>query len=152
MYVGANDGQLHAFDAATGQENWAYIPSAVLPNLYALADKNYSSQHQYFVDGSPVVGRHLPERAVVTCSAGQWKTILVGGLNRGGKGYYALDVTDPASPALLWEFTDANLGYSFGNPVITKLKDGTWVVLLSSGYNNADGLGRLYVVNAKRVR
>jgi type IV pilus assembly protein PilY1 len=145
VYVASNDGMLHAFDAATGQENWAYVPSAVLPNLYALADKNYSSQHQYFVDGTPDVGDICPS---ASCTAGQWKTILVGGMNRGGKSYYALDITDPASPALLWEFTDTNLGYSFGNPVITKLKDGTWVVLFSSGYNNADGLGRLYVVNA----
>jgi len=72
-----------------------------------------------------------------------------GGLNYGGKGYYALDITDPASPSLLWEFTHANLGYSYGEPKITKLKNGTWVVLVSSGYNNADGVGHLFVINAK---
>jgi type IV pilus assembly protein PilY1 len=148
VYVSANDGMVHAFDAATGQENWAYIPSAVLPNLYQLADKNYSAQHQYFVDNTPEVGDICPNAPSSACTATQWKTILVGGLNRGGKGYFALDITDPATPALLWEFTDANLGYSFGNPVITKLRDGTWVVMFSSGYNNADGLGRLYILNA----
>ncbi len=88
VYVAANDGMLHAFDSATGNELWAYVPSFVLPNLKALADDNYPNSHQYFVDGSPVVSD------VWTGSA--WKTILVGGLNGGGKGYYALDITNPA--------------------------------------------------------
>jgi type IV pilus assembly protein PilY1 len=83
---------------------------------------------------------------------------LVGGLNAGGSGYFALDITDPTKPKALWEFTDPNMGYSYGNPQITKLADGTWVVLLTSGYNNVpspngpqatgDGLGHLYVLNA----
>jgi type IV pilus assembly protein PilY1 len=148
-YVGSNDGMLHAFDAASGQELWAYIPGMVLPNLYKLADKNYAAKHQYYVDNSPETGDICPLAPAATCSATQWKTILVGGLNGGGKGYYALDITDPAAPKLLWEFSAAGtLGYSYGNPKITKLKDGTWVVLLSSGYNNTDGVGRLYVLNA----
>lgn len=152
VYVGSNDGMLHAFDATNGQEAWAYIPSMVLPDIYRLADKNYATKHQFFVDASPETGDICPNANAATpttCTAAQWKTILVGGLNRGGKGYYALDITDPSvAPKLLWEFTDPNLGYSYGNPKITKLEDGTWVVLLSSGYNNADGQGHLYVVNA----
>ena len=148
VYVGANDGMLHAFNGATGQENWAYIPGIVLPDIHRIADKNYATGHQYLVDGSPEVGDICPNAPASTCSAAQWKTIIVGGLNRGGKGFYALDITDPATPVALWEFRDTNLGYSYGNPRITKLKDGTWVVLLTSGYNNADGLGRLYVLNA----
>jgi type IV pilus assembly protein PilY1 len=148
VYVGANDGMLHAFDAATGQEVWAYVPSFVLPQMYKLADKQYSTNHQYFVDGTPETGDICPNAPSSTCTAAQWKTILVGGLNLGGKGYYALDITDPSTPRLLWEFTDANMGYTYGNPTITKLEDGTWVVLISSGYNNADGVGRLYVLNA----
>ena len=148
VYVGANDGMLHAFDATSGQETWAYVPEIVLPSLYKLADKNYSTQHQFFVDDTPEVGDICPNAPSSSCAASEWKTILVGGLNRGGKGYYALDITDPTTPKLLWEFTDTNLGYSYGNPRITKLKNGTWVVLLSSGYNNADGQGRVYVLNA----
>jgi type IV pilus assembly protein PilY1 len=141
VYVGANDGMLHAFDSATGTEDWAYIPSFVLPNLKALAGDNYPTAHQYYVDGSPVVGD------VWTGSA--WRTILVGGLNAGGKGYYALDITDPTTPTVLWEYSDANLGFSYSNPVIGKLADGTWTVMFSSGYNNVgDGVGRLYVLNA----
>lgn len=148
VYVSANDGMLHAFDAESGEESWAYVPSFVLPNLYKLADMNYSTHHQYGVDNSPETGDICPNAPASTCSASEWKTILVGGLNRGGKGYFALDITDPANPSLLWEFSDANLGYTYGNPRITKLADGRWVVIVASGHNNADGVGRLYVLNA----
>ena len=143
VYVGANDGMLHAFDATTGEEVWAYIPTMVMPKLYRLADKNYGNDHQFYVDGSPVSGDVL--------IGGAWKTIIVGGLGAGGRGYYAMDVTNPSSPVALWEFQDNNLGYTLGKPEITKLKDGTWVVIFASGYNNVspgDGHGRLYVVNA----
>ncbi len=152
VYVASNDGMLHAFDAATGNETWAYIPPMVLPNLYHLADKNYP--HYYYVDGSPLVADICPNAPATTCTGSQWKTILVGGLNKGGRGYYALDITNPASPKALWNFSvanDSDLGYTFGNPVITKRKDGTWVVAFTSGYNNVspgDGNGHLYVLNA----
>uniref|UniRef100_UPI002100D6C1 pilus assembly protein n=1 Tax=Pelomonas sp. KK5 TaxID=1855730 RepID=UPI002100D6C1 len=157
IYVGANDGMLHAFNAETtidpstknavatsssGTERWAYIPRLVMPNLYLLADSFYASKHQYYVDATPAVGD------VYDATAGKWRTILVGGLNSGGRGYYALDITDPATPVALWEYTDSSLGYTFGNPVITKRKDGTWIVAFTSGYNNPDGGGHLFVVNA----
>src|SRR6185295_19020237 len=115
----------------------------------------YATKHLYFVDGSPVSGD------VYDTSAAAWKTILVGGLNAGGRGFYALDVTDPNTPKALWEFcsdstlcplSDTDVGYSFGNPVITKrASDGRWVVLVTSGYNNVspgDGKGYLYVLDA----
>lgn len=137
VYVGANDGFLHAFNADTGQEVWAYAPSAVLPNLWKLGDPAYT--HTYYVDGTLTAG---------DVNSGGWKTILVGGLNAGGNYFYAWDVTDPTTPNLLWEFTDADMGLTYGNPVITKLTTGTWVVLLTSGYNNASGKGYLYVLDA----
>ncbi|RZL04099.1 MAG: hypothetical protein EOP36_02080 [Rubrivivax sp.] len=150
VFAAANDGMLHAFAAKTnangsiqaGSELWAYVPRVVIPNLYRLADVDYKDKHRYFVDGTPTIGDIRVN--------GTWKTILVGGLNAGGKGYYALDVTDPIDPKPLWEFTDANLGLTYGNPIITKRADGTWVVVFSSGYNNStgDGNGRLYVLDA----
>ena len=146
LYAAANDGMLHAFSAANdstgGVEQWAFVPSAMMPNMFKLANSAYGSNHQYFVDGAPATGD--------VYIGGAWKTILVGGFNDGGQGYYALDITDPANPAMLWEFTDTNLGLSYGNPVITKRKDGTWVVVFGSGYNNTagDGNGHLFVVNA----
>ncbi len=148
VYVGANDGMLHAFNASTGDEAWAYVPSMLLPKLYRLADKYYASNHQYFVDGTPTVGD-------VKFSDGTWHTILVGGLNAGGRGYYALDITNPASPKALWEFSstdNANLGLSVGRPEITKLANGTWTVMFTSGYNNVspgNGNGYLFVRNAE---
>jgi type IV pilus assembly protein PilY1 len=153
LYIAANDGMLHALDATNGNERWSYVPRMLLPNLYKLAEDPYSVSHQYYVDGSP--------ETMDVYIGGAWKTILVGGLNAGGRGYYALDVTDPASPKALWEFcsdstlcasSDSDLGYTFGNPVIAKRKyDGKWVVLVTSGYNNVspgNGHGYLYVLDA----
>jgi type IV pilus assembly protein PilY1 len=157
--MGANDGMMHAFAADTGIERWAYVPSMVIPNMWKLADKNYATLHLNFVNGSPITS----DVCVSNCAdAGTavWKTILVAGLNGGGRGYYALDITTPATPVLLWEFTpttgigkiqDDDVGYSFGQPIITRKADGTWVVLVTSGYNNTtpgDGKGYLYVLNA----
>jgi len=144
VYVGANDGMLHAFVAATGEEAWAYVPTAVLPKLYKLANKTYANNHEYYVDGSPVV-EDVPIN-------GQWRTMLVAGLGAGGRAYYALDVTDPTNPKPLWEFSHANLGLTFGKPEIAKLANGRWVVIVPSGYNNnvppGDGVGRLFVLDA----
>lgn len=150
VYVGANDGMLHAFDAGNGQERWAYVPRQLFPKLYRLADETYPQSHQYYVDGSPEYADAYFD--------GSWRTVLVGGLNKGGRGYYALDVTSPTDPQPLWEFcpdstlctrTDSDIGYSYGNPVITKLSDGAWVVIFASGYNNPDGVGRLYVLDLR---
>ncbi len=146
VLVAANDGMLHALDRTTGNELWAYVPSFVIPNLYKLADTSYGNNHSYFVDGSPQMGDIF-----VSGTGGGWKTIVVGGLNGGGRGYYALDVTDPSAPKLLWEFRNDDLGLSFGNPIITKRADGTWVVVFTSGYNNispGDGNGHLFVLDA----
>jgi len=159
VYSASNDGMLHAFDATNGNERWAYIPTPVLPELWRLADNAYGSNHRNYVNGTPVVTDVYCPSNCGTPSTARWKTILVGGLNGGGRGYYAIDVTNPVSPSLLWEFTNANdkdLGYTFGNPIVTKKTDGTWVVVFTSGYNNAtagndtngDGKGYVYVLNA----
>lgn len=153
VLVGVNDGMLHAFDAVTGAELWAYIPTAVIPYLYRLADSNYANNHRFFVDGSITVGDICVAANCAAASKADWRTIAVVGLGKGGRSYFALDITDTTAPKLLWEFSNANdadLGYSFGNPIITK-RSGKWVVLFASGYNNVsggDGGGRLYVVDA----
>jgi type IV pilus assembly protein PilY1 len=147
LYVGANDGMLHAFNAdASGVEQWAFIPSAVIQDIWKLADSSYKNNHRYFVDASPVLAD--------VYDGSSWHTILVGGLGAGGRAYYALDVTTPASPKLLWEFSvkdDANLGLTLGKPIVTKNAAGTWVVALTSGANNinpGNGIGQLFVLNA----
>lgn len=160
VYVAANDGMLHAFDAAVpgtgGKELWAYVPRMLFGNLRQLADSQYRVKHRFYVDGTPTVADVVMD--------GAWRTVLVGGLNAGGRGYYALDITDPEKPTALWEFchdskvcsvSDENLGLTYGYPVITKRKKGDeweWVVLVTSGYNNVspgDGKGRLYVLDLK---
>jgi type IV pilus assembly protein PilY1 len=188
VYAAANDGMLHAFYAGTsildtngGKEVWAFMPTMALPNLYKLASENYATEHVYSVDGTPSVGDVLDPAPIDPVTllplSPTWKTILVSGLNKGGKGYYALDVTDPTTPRALWEFkhdpancvtvnattkapasaqySDCHIGFSFNNPIITKLKDGRWVVILTSGFNNVnsptvagDGFGYLYVLEA----
>lgn len=146
VYVGANDGMLHAFNAATGAEAWAYIPSMVIPQLYKLADAGYANNHRFYVDGQITIGDAY--------SGSAWKTILIAGLGGGGRGFFALDITDPANPKALWEFSDSSdndMGYSYGNPILTKRNsDGKWVVLVTSGYNNTggDSKGRLFVLDA----
>jgi len=156
VFTAANDGMLHAFSAATGEELWAYVPRITMKKLYALADVNYGTNHIFTTDGSP-------ELADVQLG-GVWKTVLVAGLNGGGRGYYALDVTDPANPKALWELcadssvctqNDPDIGLSFGNPQFGTW-NGKWVVFLTSGYNNipgtdsvntGNGQGTLYIVD-----
>lgn len=156
VYIGANDGMLHAINATNGVERWAFVPTMVLDNMWKLADKNYGNgvNHAYYLDGDIVVN----DICISNCTAPDsavWRTILVAGLNGGGEGYFALDITNPNSPTLLWEFDntdDADIGYSYGNPIITKKMDGTWVVVFTTGYNNVNGnnpgKGALYVLNA----
>jgi len=159
-----------------GAERWAYSPTLVRSKLKLLAETTALFVHQYNVDGSPVVGDVCFGHTAATPCAAQanWHTIMVAGLNAGGRGYYALDITDPDNPKGLWEFaggadagancgmtdavavgktSDCNVGLSFGNPLIVKRKsDGRWVVIFSSGYNNispGDGKGYLYIVDAQ---
>jgi type IV pilus assembly protein PilY1 len=146
VFVGANDGMLHAFDANNGEELWAYAPRITMKKLYAQASTTYATSHQFTVDGSPEVAD--------VKIGNRWRAVLVAGLNAGGRGYYALDVTDPANPEALWELCadpavcsginyDADLGLSFGSAQIGTWKDGAgverWVAFLTSGYNNVPG-------------
>ncbi len=154
VYLPANDGMLHAFDAQSGQERWAFVPSAVLPELWRIADNHWSNDFRYLHDGSPVAADICPNAPAASCAASAWRTILVGGLGAGGRAYYALDITQPDRPALLWQFDvsrDANLGLAMGQPIITKRRDGRWVVVITSGHANVNpgnGRGMLFVLDA----
>ena len=160
VYVGANDGMLHAFDASmakdgtgnpaanAGKELFAYMPRSVYANLGNLTSKD-NFKFMPTVDGVPVT-----RDVYFSQGAPQgWRTILVGGLRLGGRGVYALDVTDPASMnagKVLWEFhagmpkqpagsdgpggDPANLGYTYGQPNIGRLRNGKWAVLVPGGY------------------
>lgn len=170
VYQGANDGMLHAFNAKNGTEEWAYVPSLVIGSLNKLSRKD-GFAHRFYVDGTPTTGdADFANTSSATGNAKpDWHTVLVGGLRKGGNGYYALDITNPAADdeasvaaEVLWEFPNAetpatvipHIGYSYGKPVIVKTEQYGWVVLLSSGYNNGldtsgDGKGYLFVLDAK---
>jgi type IV pilus assembly protein PilY1 len=111
-----------------------------------LAKKEPFFKHQMFVDSTPV--------AADVYIGGKWKTYLIGGLGKGGKGYYGIDITDPsliktesdAAAAVKWEFTDSEMGYSYGKPLVAKTYAHGWVAILPSGYD-ATGKAKLYVVD-----
>lgn len=158
VMTAANDGMLHSFEASTGNERWAYVPRITMKKLYALTSTTYGTNHQFTTDGSPELGD--------VYYGGAWHTVMVAGLNGGGRGFYALDVTDPDSPKALWEIcadstvcaiNDPNIGLTFGNAQYGMWQN-KWVVLLTSGYNNVPGVdgvntgngqGWLYIVDVE---
>lgn len=99
IYAGGNDGMLHGFSAADGTEKIAYIPQGIIPSLGRLTDPTYNQKHRNFVDGSPMTGDiYIGSNIDTDTNPGNnWKTILVGSLGAGGKGYFVLDVTNPDS-------------------------------------------------------
>ena len=157
VYVGGNDGMLHAFDDTTGEELWAYVPNLIYDDLDDLAGQSY--QHNFYVDNSPF-------SQVITDSGGNSTTLLVGTLGRGGQGVYALDIsssnpsTEADAKALVkWEYpttpgSDFDLGYGYGRAftVNSHLDDGgsatRYVTIIGNGYQSANGKAMLYVLDA----
>ena len=153
VFVGANDGMLHAFNATTGQvesgkELFAYIPSWMGPKLAALTSKSYVTNHQSYVDGSSAVAEAQVGNAG---TAADWKTVLVGSTGAGGRGIFALDVSNPATfsaGSVMWEFTglnDPDMGYVVGKPQILKMRTSAYsasaaykyFAVVASGVNNS---------------
>ncbi|GAB4256807.1 MAG: PilC/PilY family type IV pilus protein [Methylomicrobium sp.] len=154
IYVGANDGMLHGFDArknvegqvtSGGNEVFAYIPNALFSELSQLTSPSYN--HRYYVDGMSAAGDAYFDSS--------WHTLLAGTTAAGGRAVFALDVTYPDSfgvANVLWEFTDrqdADLGYTFAQPSIARLHDGSWAVIVGNGYNSDNGHAVLFILNAK---
>lgn len=145
IYAGGNDGMLHAFNAEQtgGEEVFAYVPNEILKDLHELTESTFSSDA--YVDG--------PISTLDVFYSGDWHSVLVGGLRTGGKGFYALDITDPTGTAdeiALWEFTDdndADMGYSFGKAQLVKLNDGRWAAIVANGYNSTNEKAVLFVLD-----
>lgn len=172
VYAGTNAGLLHGVCAlncgssiASGTELLAYVPGAVLPNMYELTSPDYT--HRYYVDG--------PSSVSDAKVAGSWKTVLVGALGAGGQAVYSLDVTNPVAfndASVLWEFSpqkeaanlsvdisDTDLGYTIGKPQVARVKAGDKsVAIFANGYNGRSGRASLMVVDLetgnliKRIR
>lgn len=166
VYVGANDGMLHAFNASTtnakGEESFAYVPGGLIKKLPLLASQDYNVSHVYFVDGSPVTFDFYN---------GGWKTMLSASVGAGGQLVYGLDITDPdtfGAADVKWEFTDepkvvagntlgdVDLGYVLGDVSYARMNNGQWVVIFGNGFNNTQADGNvsttgnaaIYVVDA----
>ncbi|MFC4620889.1 pilus assembly protein [Comamonas nitrativorans] len=161
LYVGGNDGMLHGFSALDGTEKIAYVPRGAFANLKHLTHPDFNYDHKYYVDGSPMTGD-----IKVGSSATDWRTVLVGTMGAGGKGYFVLDVTDPsaagfnasaASTLVMLDKTRANnetisgdladLGNITAQPArnpsnlqqttqIAHLNNGRWAAILGNGYNS----------------
>lgn len=162
VYIGSNGGMLHAFDAATGTERFAYVPRASIFGLRDYSLPQYT--HRLYVDGHPFTGdvdvgwvENTPVKELVPA----WRTVLVSGLGGGGRGFFVLDVTDPTnvSGSSVWldrtfpaNATGAfdghqDVGHIYGAPVtdalsggrseqIVKLNNGRWAVVLGNGVNS----------------
>ncbi|MCH7548892.1 MAG: hypothetical protein IH969_05030 [Candidatus Krumholzibacteriota bacterium] len=138
LYVGANDGMMHAFDMDTGVEVWSYIPNRALVDLPSLADTLYC--HEYTVDLTPTVA----DQKIM----GTWKTVLVGGMRDGGNTYFALDVTDPDLPGLLWETDIAGLYGSWSKPAIADVNWSTEpVMVVGTGPNDVTGVASIVILD-----
>ncbi len=168
LYVGANDGMLHGFIAGAGtgaehacggsgteklgQELFAYVPGAFVPEVTKLSHPAYV--HRYYVDGSPHVGdAYLPELSAEK----PWRTILLGTTGAGGRVIFALDVTNPCEfgpDKVLWERDGetsgpdwSDLGYTLAKPVIARLNNGKWAAVFGNGYNSGSGKAVLFIVD-----
>ncbi len=155
VFVGANDGMLHAINADDGTERFAYVPSMLMPRLGQLSNPAYT--HKYYVDGRLDVRKFTTTSGTTTTS----QTLLVGALGAGGRGLFGLDVTNAAATSeadaaskILWEKTNtstgfANLGHTYGAPTFLTLPDGTNAVAVGNGYNNTgNGRASLFLINA----
>lgn len=173
VYVGANDGMLHAFNGAltgtdAGREIFAYVPNAVFngpdntPGVNGLASLGRSPlNHRYLVNATPtsydIDMNRTGTGSTPATTAAEWHSVLIGGLGKGGRSYYAIDVTNPlgitneatAAANVLWEFTAPEMGYTFGEPMVVKTRKYGWTVIFPSGYNTPDGQGYLFFVNPR---
>ncbi len=147
LYIGADDGMLHAFDVGTGNELFSYIPRGVYNNLVNLVSPYYNAQHLFYVNGSP-------QAADVQFTDLTWHSILVGTEAQGGKSVYALDITNPSaitseatlSSSVLWDFVDPDMGLGFSTPAIANTAAG-WKVFFGNGYNSTNQKPFLFVLD-----
>lgn len=144
LYVGANDGMLHGFNAGTGVEVFAYVPGAVYTHLADLSLPSYNGNHESFVDGSPGSGDAY--------YGSTWHTILLGtlGATSGTNAVFAMDISNPGSmtaASALWEFTDANdLGSTWGQGTVARFNDGNYYAVVNNGYNSVNKHAVLFLI------
>ena len=162
VYVGANDGMVHGFDTSNnGQEVMTYVPAELYDSgsatsgLHYLSNPNYT--HRYYVDINLASGDAFINTSTGGLGSPNWETVLTGGYGAGGRGVFALNITDESFPnsvagaqnTVLWEFSDVNsayMGYSYSEPRIALLNNGKWAVLFGNGYNSDNGRAALIIL------
>ncbi len=146
LFVGTNEGYLHAFDEGTGVEQFAFMPSVLLKNINTQYKNDAADTHPYGVDG-PITLHHEDANHNGIVDSGE-RAVLYFGLRRGGKAYYALDVSNPTTPRLLGKIEQGpgdfnNLGYTWSKPIITKMKYSSspaeTVLVFGGGYVDDNG-------------
>lgn len=151
LFVGSNDGMVHAFDADKLREIFAYVPRLSFHKLAKLAERDYGSsanKHQYVVDGPIVSGDAYI--STPSDSTKKWRSIVVGTFGAGEKGIYALDVTNENTPEVLFEYSHADMGYILGKPTIAPTVDGRWVVITGNGLVDTGKKSKLFVIDLEQ--
>ena len=163
LFLGANDGMLHAFELASGVERFAFVPNAAFNvprgvnglgerKLAMLSDPGYT--HRFTVDGPPQIADAFIGSGNVLES---WKSVLVSAHGAGARSVFAMDITNPAVSAtgfgtnkLMWEFSEADnadMGYLGNYPHVARMRNGSWVALFGNGYDSANGQAKLFVLD-----
>lgn len=162
VFVGANDGMLHAFDARTGDETFAYIPKTILGSIYRLSEPSYS--HRYFVDGPLVEADVYDSNLIQSATVTGWRNLVIGTGGAGARNIFAINVPvradgnsntayAPGTSDILWEINNADpnfsdLGAVLQKPSVGMMRDGTWVVVVGNGYVDNNGTAKLFIINA----
>ncbi|WP_372869769.1 pilus assembly protein [Shewanella sp.] len=163
IFVGTNHGALHAFRdyGSAVDESWAFMPYQLLPNLAIIRRDSYLAGHSaYGMDGSPVAYIERNSSGSIT------KAWLFVGMRRGGDSYYAINITDPDSPSLMWQISSSvsdfsGMGQTWSTPVVTKVPGSDKPVVIfgggyNQGYDSGDGsnsVGRsVYLVDGETGR
>ena len=162
VFVGANDGMLHAFNAQDGSETFAYIPKTVLGSIQSL--KASPLTHRYFVDG-PLVEVDVFDNGITdTDNAKRWRNVVIGTGGAGGRNIFAINIPvqangvattayPPGATDILWEKNNSDtdfsgLGHVLQKPAVGLMRDGRWVVIVGNGYVNSGGTAKLIIMNA----
>jgi len=161
LYVGANDGMLHGFDALSGVEKNAFIPHAIFDYLPLLSEVTYV--HRLYVDGLLTAGDAYLGKLVNSDSA-EWKTILLGSTGAASKSLFALDISDPDAALgnpLLWQRSaeddglgtpDDDMGYLLGEAFVIRLRNGSWAAVYGNGYQSEKQRAVMYLVDLSSGR
>ncbi|GAB5413060.1 MAG: hypothetical protein Cons2KO_06630 [Congregibacter sp.] len=170
IFFGTNSGAIQAVNATTGAERFAFFPEATLPMQVDLRANEASTPHPYGIDGTVTPWTNDESRDGISAADAEDFVRIYTGMRRGGRNYYALDVTDRANPEIMWQIRGGEvqplgdfreLGQTWSRPIKTRIAVGgveREVLIFSAGYDETqddaqlrapDSVGRgMYIVDA----